>query len=119
MGICASRRKKKIGLKKRNTVATSTHIDEKMFQIYEEKKEIYKTPQRLDSPPITSGCSDSDSASDFIRCYTESKRLDSPPINNGSCKDSDAGSQFYSPIVSEKNRYFIPTRELDLEIDTE
>jgi len=116
MGTCVSKRNKKI--------ATSTHIDEKMFQIYEEKKAIYKTPQKIDSPPIQSGCSDSDSASDFPRCYTESKKLDSPPIN-GSCKDSDAGSQF-STIVNidsdspiEKKKYFIPTRELDLEIDTE
>jgi len=72
MGSCISLNRKKskvvVGIKTRKDAYTSTHLEEKIFRIKENRKN---------------------------NVYYESKKLDSPPfIFEGSCTDSDCGSQF-------------------------
>lgn len=68
MGNCISKKNQKVGFKKTRTVETSTHIDQKVFQLRRQSiKRVYTTPKVLKSPPIKniSLCSDSDAASDY------------------------------------------------------
>lgn len=57
----------KVGLKKKRTVETSTHIDQRVFEIRAKNvKKIYTVPIIIKSPPIKeSDCIDSDAASDY------------------------------------------------------
>jgi len=69
MGNCIGTKntKVKVGFKNKRTVETSTHIDQKVFEIRAKNlKKKYTKTIRIKSPPIKeSYCLDSDAASDY------------------------------------------------------
>ena len=68
MGNCMSHRSKhQIGVKIKKNIQTSTHIDQKVFQLkLDNVKKVYKSSKKIDSPVIMDGSSDSDCDSGFF-----------------------------------------------------
>ncbi len=69
MGNCIMNKKSKykIGMKLKNDTQTSTHIDQKVFQLKRDNiKKVYTSSKKLDSPAIMDGSSDSDCDSGFF-----------------------------------------------------
>ena len=67
MGNCMNHKSKhQIGVKTKNNIETSTHIDQKVFQLKLQSKKVYTSSKKLDSPEIMDGSSDSDCDSGFF-----------------------------------------------------
>lgn len=92
MGTCRSKQKFKIGIKTHKDVGTSTHLEEKIFELKESNiKKKYGESIRLESPSIDGSCSDSDCASNFLSYYPYKQRTS--PMRE-MCMDSDSESYY-------------------------
>jgi len=66
--------KHKIGVKTKNNIETSTHIDQKIFQLkLDNVKKVYTSSKKIDSPAIMDGSSDSDCDSGFSNKITNER----------------------------------------------
>ena len=100
MGNCMSHKSKhKIGVKTKNSVETSTHIDQKIFQLKLHSKKVYTSSKKLDSPEIMDGSSDSDCDSGFFLspypCIIYIPRSPTKSPMREMHLDSDSESQYH------------------------
>ena len=99
MGSCMSHNPKhQIGVKTKNNIETSTHIDQKVFQLKLHSKKVYTSSKKLDSPEIMDGSSDSDCDSGFfLSPYPCIKYIPRSPTKSPMREmhlDSDSESQY-------------------------